>query len=121
MVSSRKYIENISEFVSGKFFRCINPFLSWMRKGECYWFEYIGDYEFEIRSDNALGTKFEMTDYQLIVNFVPVEVEEDFTKAVKYFYKLGELDIHHSYIDTIVDFYINLNKDGSKIVENCNR
>ena len=28
----------ISNYVTQQFFRCVRPFLSWMKKGETYWF-----------------------------------------------------------------------------------
>ena len=30
----------ISNFCFQRFFRCVRPFLSWLKKGETYWFEY---------------------------------------------------------------------------------
>ena len=97
--------KTISEFVSGRFFRCIKPFLSWLKKGETYWFEYHNDNKFEIRSDNGLGRKFEMTAYQLLTCFVPIECETDLNYTMRYFYKLGQLGIHGSIIYDILKFY----------------
>ena len=45
----------ISEWVYGKFFRCIKPFLSWMKKDESYWLEYHGNNKYEVRSETILG------------------------------------------------------------------
>lgn len=91
----------ISNYVSQQFFRCVRPFLSWMKKGETYWFEYHNDGEYEVRSDNNLGQKFEMTTHQLLGNFYPVECETDICAAMDYAYWLGELGFHHGYIEEI--------------------
>ena len=72
-----------------------------MKKGETYWFEYHNDGEYEVRSDNNLGQKFEMTTHQLLGNFYPVECETDICDAMDYAYRLGELGFHHGYIEDI--------------------
>jgi hypothetical protein len=97
--------EEISTFVYGRFFRCIVPFLSWLKVGESYWLEYHGNDNYEVRSDNALGQKFSMTTFQLLTCFFPVECEKDIYSAFKYFHWLGENEIHHGRIDDIVEFY----------------
>ena len=61
-----------------------------MKKGETYWFEYHNDGEYEVRSDNNLGQKFEMTTHQLLGNFYPVECETDICDAMDYAYWLGD-------------------------------
>ena len=91
----------ISNYVSQQFFRCVRPFLSWMKKGETYWFEYHNDGEYEVRSDNNLGQKFEMTTHQLLGNFYPVECETDICAAMNYAHWLGFLGFHYGYIDDI--------------------
>ena len=96
------FTENeISNYVSQQFFRCVRPFLSWMKKGETYWFEYHNDGGYEVRSDNNLGQKFEMTTHQLLGNFYPVECETDVCAAMDYAHWLGELGFHHGYIEEI--------------------
>ena len=100
----------ISEFVSGKFFRCIKPFLPWLKKGETYWFEYHNNGNFEIRSDNELGKKFEMTTYQLLTCFVPIECETNMNYTMGYFYKLGQLHVHETNIYDIIKFYEEYNE-----------
>ena len=100
----------ISEFVSGRFFRCIKPFLSWLKKGETYWFEYHNDGNFEIRSDNELGKKFSMTTYQLLTCFVPIECETNMNYTMGYFYKLGQLRVHETNIYDIIKFYEEYNE-----------
>ncbi len=105
--SSENYLseQKISEFVDGKFFRCVGKFLSWLRLGETYWFEYIGNDYYIVRSDNNLGKKFEMIQHQLLTNFFPVNCETDKLYAMKYCHRLGELGIHHGYIDDIYNAY----------------
>lgn len=96
------FTENeLSNYVSQRFFRCVRPFLSWMKKGETYWFEYHNNGEYEVRSDNNLGQKFEMTMHQLLGNFYPVECETDICAAMDYAHWLGELGFHHDYIEEI--------------------
>ena len=98
--------EEISNYVSGKFFRCIQPFLSWMKKGETFWFEYHPSTDtYEIRSDSAVGREIKMEIYQLLTCFVPIECETNIYFAIKYFHWLGELEIHHNDIDEIVNWY----------------
>ena len=97
--------EGISVFLYGRFFRCVKPFLSWLKKGETYWFEYQGNGNYEVRSDNALGKKFTMTDFQLITCFFPTDCEKDIYSAFNYFHWLGEEGIHHGRTDDIIDFY----------------
>lgn len=101
--------EEISVFVYGKFFRCVGSFLSWLKKGETYWFEYQGNNNYEVRSDNALGQKFSMTTFQLLTCFFPVECEKNIYSAFQYFHWLGEQHIHHGRIEDIIDFYRNNN------------
>lgn len=103
----------ISNYVYGKFFRCIKPFLSWLKKGESYWLEYHGKNKYEVRSDNNLGTNFEMEVHQLLTCFVPCDCEHDDLLAIKYFHWLGELGIHHSYIDDYVTYKEDLYRDIS--------
>lgn len=100
----------ISEMVCGKFFRCIKPFLSWMKKGESYWLEYHGNNKYEVRSDNNLGKNFEMAVHQLLTCFVPCDCERDELLAIKYFHWLGELRVHHGYIDDYVAYKEHLYK-----------
>ena len=96
----RLQLENeISEWVYGKFFRCIKPFLSWMRKGESYWLEYKGNNVYEVRSDN-----FEMEVLQLLTCFLPCECENKEFELIRYFHWLGELGIHHGDIDDYVSY-----------------
>ena len=84
-----------------QYFRCASPFKKKKKKGETYWFEYHNDGEYEVRSDNNLGQKFEMTTHQLLGNFYPVECETDICAAMDYAYWLGELGFHHGYIEEI--------------------
>lgn len=96
----RLKLENeISNYVYGKFFRCIKPFLSWMTKGESYWFEYKGNNMYEVRSDNNFGKNFEMEVHQLLTCFLPCECENNKSELIRYFHWLGELQIHHGYVD----------------------
>lgn len=84
----------VPHFIDGKFFRCIGKFLSWLKEGETYWFEYLGNEKFGVRSDNEKGRVFEMTIHQLLTCFYPVECETNLKAALMYFHWLGERDIH---------------------------
>lgn len=105
--SNENYLseQKISEFVDRKFFRCVGKFLSWLRLGETYWFEYIGNDHYTVRSDNNLGEKFEMTQHELLTKFLPVNCETDKLYAMKYCHWLGELGVHKGYIDDIYNAY----------------
>lgn len=87
-----------------KFFRCINPFLSWLKREETYWFEYKGNGKFEIRSDNNLGKNFEMTIYQLLTCFYPVEIESNITQMMIHAHFLGNRNFHRTDIKDIADY-----------------
>lgn len=94
----------ISNYVYGKFFRCIRPFLSWLKKGETYWFEYKDNNMFEVRSDNNLGKTFNMEIHQLLTCFLPCECEDNEFEMIRYFHWLGELNIHHGYVDDYIQY-----------------
>ncbi len=100
--------KEIDEYVYGKFFRCIKPFLSWMKKGETLWLEYTGNNEYNVRSDNHLGKNFRMTVKQLLVCFHPYEIEENLHEALRYFHWLGELGI--SDVDDSISYIVSRNK-----------
>lgn len=106
--------EEISNYVNGRFFRCISPFYTWLKKGESYWFEYHGDNTYEVRSDNALGKKVEMEVHQLLTCFVPTECETDIYFGIKYWHWLGEMGIHHGNIDEIVKWYEEKDKKNER-------
>lgn len=91
--------KEIGEYVYGKYFRCIKPFLSWMKKGETFWLEYTGNNEYNVRSDNHLHTKFRMEVKQLLDCFIPCKIEENLHESLQYFHWLGELGIND--IDSI--------------------
>jgi GNAT superfamily N-acetyltransferase len=113
--SNKNYLseQKISEFVDRKFFRCVGKFLSWLSLGETYWFEYIGNDHYIIRSDNKLGKKFEMTQHELFTNFFPVNCETDTLYAMKYCHWLGELGVHKGYIDDIYNAYSKFQSEKS--------
>ena len=58
-----------TEFVSGKFIKCVKPF-SDFNAGEHYWLEYIGDDEYNGRSDNILGVTYHITPGMLYTCFI---------------------------------------------------
>ena len=95
--------KSIEDYLYNRFFRCTAPFLSWMERGQAYWFEYNGNGIYTVRSDNALGIVFKMTEHQLLTCFYPVDIEEDNVKAMKHFHWLGELGIHHGYVDDMLN------------------
>lgn len=104
--------EERHEYVSGKFFRCVSPFLSWMKKNDAYWFEYKGSGVYEVRSDNALWRNFCMTDAQLLRNFVPVSCEASLLNTCRHFFWLGQFKDCVNYVDDIANTIIE-NKDES--------
>ena len=111
------FTENeLSNYLTQRFFRCVRPFLSWLKKGETYWFEYHNDGEYEVRSDNNLGQKFEMTMHQLLGNFYPVKCETDICAAMNYAHWLGELGFHHGYIEDAgnMEFYNTVTLEDTK-------
>ena len=71
----KKHFENYDEveeekvdFVSNGFIKCNTNFLDF-KEGETYWLEYIGDDNYNVRSDNLLGKTYHITPYQLYTNF----------------------------------------------------
>lgn len=96
--------KEISDYVSGRFFRCFKPFLSWMKKGESYWFEYQDNGIYCVRSDNNLGKSFNMEVYQLLTCFIPCKCEEDNAELIRYFHWLGELGIHRGNVDDYIKY-----------------
>lgn len=62
-----------TEFVSGKLFiKCVKSF-SDFKAGEYYWLEYIGDDEYNGRSDNILGATYHITPGMLYTCFIQVD------------------------------------------------
>ena len=57
-----------SDFVGGGFIKCFRNFLDF-KKFETYWLEYIGDDNYNVRSDNLLGKTYHITPYQLYTIF----------------------------------------------------
>lgn len=107
--------DEISEFVYGKFFICINKFLSWLKEGEHYWFEYIyEDDSYEVRSDNNLGKRFKMEPFQLLTCFVPCFVEEDPILGFKHFYHLYKRGISKERIDDIIQSFITIKRNNKR-------
>lgn len=96
--------DEISNYVHSNFFRCIKPFLSWMIKGESYWFEYKGKNIYEVRSDNNIGKNFEMEVHQLLTCFIPCDCETNESELIRYFHWLGELQIHSGYVDDYIQY-----------------
>ena len=90
--------EQITRFVYGKFFRCISPFLSWMKENETYWFEYILKGIFEIRSDNNKGKRFEMETYQLLKCFIPCDCEYSISNTQMYLNWLDSIGMDDKYV-----------------------
>lgn len=108
--------DDIREFVTGKFLRCIYPVCHWQKVGETYWFEYSGNCTYNVRSDNALGKQFSMTVHQLVTGFVPVDVESDPYMMLMYFYFLGQARMNDIYIRKILDYYKSVGLfDGKEI------
>ena len=66
----------VFEYVDGNFFRCISPFLSWLKKGEIYQLEYnTGTGTYEAKNIGMPGKEFSMTTHQLLTCFLPCECE----------------------------------------------
>lgn len=99
----------VNKFLKQRFFRCRGKFLSWLKVGESYWFEYLGNEKFGIRSDNEKGRTFEMTIHQLLTCFYPVECENNLKTALKYFHWLGERGIHRGYVEDLADYIVERN------------
>lgn len=95
--------EEISGFVNMTSFRCLVPFLSWLEFGTIYWFEYMGDSIYKVKSENNKGQIFEMDVFQLLTSFYPDQCESDQMFALKYGHWLGEQGIPHEYIDNYTE------------------
>jgi len=57
-----------SDFVGDGFIKCFANFLDF-KEGETYWLEYIGDDNYNVRSDNLLGKTYHITPCQLYTVF----------------------------------------------------
>ena len=97
--------KELSNYLYQRFFRCIAAHLSWLKVGECYWFEHLSNGEYCVRSDNELGRQFEMSEHQLLTNFVPVECEENVVKAIEHGMFLKEKGFYNSDLDWIKQYY----------------
>lgn len=95
--------EEISDFVDMTLFRCVDPFLTWLEFGTTYWFEYIGDSIYKVKSESNNGKTFEMNVFQLLTCFYPVQCESDQMFALRYGHWLGEQRIQHEYIDNYIE------------------
>lgn len=94
----------VTKYLDQGFFRCITSFLSWLEVGQTYWFEYHGNEEFEVRSDNNLGKVFNMSIHQLLTCFYPVKCEANLKAALMHFHWLGERGIHSGCVSDIAAF-----------------
>lgn len=56
------------DFVGDGFIKCYADFQDF-KEGETYWFEYIGDDKYNVRSDNLLGKTYHITPCQLYTIF----------------------------------------------------
>ena len=97
--------KELSDYLYQRFFRCVTAHLSWLKVGEMYWFEHLANGEYCVRSDNNLGRQFEMTEHQLLTNFVPVECEENIVKAIEHGMFLKEKGLYNSDLDWIKEYY----------------
>lgn len=97
--------KEISDFLHNRFFRCVGSFLSWLKPGETYWFEYHGDGEYEVRSDNNKGQKFNMSQKQLLTYFVPTYVENNVANALVYGYWLKSAGLSYLQLDDMIKWY----------------
>lgn len=98
--------EQISRIVYGKYFRCMSPFLSWMGKNEPYWFEYISNGEYEVRSDNNKGQRFEMTPYQLLTCFIPCDCEYSIYNTKMYLNWLDSKGVDNKHMKEMLSYLI---------------
>ncbi len=78
-----------SDFVGDGFIRCFANFLDF-KKGETYWLEYIGDDNYNVRSDNLLGKTYHITPCQLYTVF----------KKITWLEKQGEV-AYNPYKETV--------------------
>ena len=99
--------KEISDYLYGRFFRCVASHLSWLKVGETYWLEYNGNSYYTVRSDNNLGKIFEMEVHQLLTNFVPVECEENIIKAIEHGMFLKEKGFCNSDLIWMKQYYYN--------------
>ena len=72
------------EFVGDGFIKCYADFQDF-KEGEAYWLEYIGNDNFNVRSDNLLGKTYHITPCQLYTIF----------KKMTWLEKQGECHISH--------------------------
>ena len=56
------------EFIGDGFIKCCADFQDF-KEGETYWLEYLGDDDYNVRSDNLLGKTYHITPYQLYTIF----------------------------------------------------
>lgn len=75
LTSYKKTLSNYDEaekekcdFVGDGFIKCYADFQDF-KEGETYWFEYIGDDKYNVRSDNLLGKTYHITPCQLYTIF----------------------------------------------------
>ena len=97
--------KELSDYLFQRFFRCVAAHLSWLKVGECYWFEHCMNGEYCVRSDNELGRYFKMTEHQLLTNFVPVECERNIIKAIEHGMFLKEKGYDVRDLDWIKQYY----------------
>jgi len=97
--------KEISDFLHNKFFRCVASFLSWLKPGEFYLFEYNGNDEYEVRSDNNKGQKLNMSQKQLLTCFVPTYVENNPMSAIVYGYWLRQIGLNDTQLNDIINWY----------------
>lgn len=111
--------KELNEYLYQRFFRCVASHLSkTLKVGETYWFEHCADGSYCIRSDNGFGTHFEMTEYQLLNYFMPIECETDIIAAIKHGYFLAEKGVHKGSIDWAKQYYTN-NHPKKCGIKNC--
>ena len=69
MDQDEEQIENKKrDFVGNGFVKCCADFKDF-KEGETYWLEYLGNDEYNVRSDNLLGKTYNITPYQLYTIF----------------------------------------------------
>lgn len=73
------------KFVGYGFLKCKGDFLSF-KEGETYWLEYVGNDNYNVRSDNLLGQTFHIKPVELYTVFRPTTWLE----------KQGEKNINHT-------------------------
>ena len=102
----------LKKYLEGKLFTCVFPFLTWLKVGEKYSFEYKGRGKYEVTSDNANGKTIEMGQTQFLKSFAPDFVEKNTADAILYGFWLAEAGFDGKNLSPILGFYLDKSEDA---------